>query len=133
MSTVVKSATASMDTTTGMFAGQITGKIAGEDIPIVSPCHIRADGKIYRASGAAADPNARISGWNPRAAKAGQACTLVSAPTVFKYSDEGLTPGNILFLSATTPGLLDTAATTGDAVGCAECIDASNIRVTRFL
>lgn len=132
MATVAKSARASFDVSTGMVAGQISGKRCGEDIPsAVTPCHIRADGLIYKASGAAADANARISGWSTKAAKKGKPLTLYSAPAVAKYSDEGLTPGNMLYLGAA--GALDTVAQTGDDVGCAECIDASNIRITRFI
>lgn len=132
MATVVKSARADFDASTGMIAGQISGKRCGEDIPSpVTPCHIRADGLIWRASGAAADANARISGWSTKKAKKGQALTLWSAPVVAKYADETLVPGNILYLGAN--GALDTAPTVGDAVGTAECIDASNIRITRFI
>lgn len=132
MATVVKSAKASFDASTGMIAGQISGKRCGEDIPsAVTPCHIRADGKIYKASGAAADANARITGWSTHAAKSGQPLTLWSAPSVAKYADETLTPGNLYYLGAN--GALDTVATTGDAVGTAEAIDASNIRIIRFI
>lgn len=130
MAVVVKSAKASPDVSTGLVAPQISGKRCGEDIPsAMMPCHIRADGKIYKASGAAADANARISGWSTRPSKINQALTLMGVGLVGRYSDGNLTPGNIYYLGAA--GALDTVATVGDAVGCCEAIDAYNIRVTR--
>jgi hypothetical protein len=132
MATVVKSSKASVDTTTGMVAPIVSGLRAGEDIPSpMTPCQIKADGKVWRASGAAADSNARIAGWSTRAnVKAGAAVTLMGVGLVGKYADGTLTPGNVYYLSATT-GALDTVATTGDAVGCVQAIDAYNVRVTR--
>jgi hypothetical protein len=131
MAPVTKSSKASPDATTGMVAPIVSGKRAGEDILTpMTPCQIKSDGKVYRASGAAADSNARIAGWSTRAnVKAGQAITLMGVGLLGKYADETLTPGQILFLGTT--GALDTAATTGDTVGCAQAVDGSNIRVTR--
>lgn len=132
MAAVAKSAKASFDASTGMIGAQLTGLIAGEDIPsAVMPCQIKADGKVWKASGAAADANAVIAGWSTRKAKAGQPITLWGAPSVAKYADGTLTPGAKLYLGAA--GALDTAATTGDAVGIAQAIDDSNIRLTRLI
>jgi hypothetical protein len=128
---VTKSANASVDATTGMVAPQVSQKILGEDIASpMTPLTMHADGMLYRATAAAANANARIFGWSTRAGKAGQPMTVYGVGVVGKYSDEGLTPGNILFLGETA-GTLSSIATTGDAVGCAQAIDASNIRVTR--
>lgn len=129
MAAVAKSAKASFDASTGMVAPQITGLVAGEAIAsAVTPCRIHTDGKVYKASGAAADANARVAGWNTRGnIKAGQPVTLYGLGAVAKYSDGNLTPGALLYLGAA--GALDTAATTGDALGVAQAIDADNIRI----
>jgi hypothetical protein len=127
---VVKSASASPDTSTGMVAPQVSHRILGEDIGSpMTPLEMRADGLLYRASGAAADSHARIFGWSTRSGKAGQTMTVYGLGLVGKYADETLTPGAILFLG--TGGTLSSTASVGDAVGCAQAIDASNIRVTR--
>jgi hypothetical protein len=131
MAAVTKSAKASADATTMMIAPQITGLLAGEPIPPCSPCEIRADGRAWRASAAAADTHAAVAGWCPKQVQTGQPVTLFGVGLVMKYSDGLLTPGQRLYLAAAAPGALDTAATVGDAVGLAQAIDANNIRVTR--
>jgi hypothetical protein len=128
---VTKSAAASRDTTTGMIAPQSSNDILGEDIAAPGvPLRMHTDGKLYRATAAAANASARIYGWSTRAAKAGMSMTTVGVGAIFKYSDEGLTPGAIYYL-AETVGALSSIATTGDAVGCCQAKDESNIRITR--
>lgn len=127
---VVKSANASPDASTGMVAPQVSHRIAGVDIPgPMTPLEMRADGLLYPASGAAADSHARIFGWSTRKCKAGATCTVYGLGLVGKYADETLTPGAVLYLG--TGGTLSSTASVGDAVGCAQAIDASNIRITR--
>jgi hypothetical protein len=130
---VAKSAKASFDASTGMVAPQITGLIAGEAIAsAVTPCRIHTDGKVYKASGAAADASARIAGFNTRGnIKAGQPVTLYGLGAVAKYSDGALTPGAVLYLG--TGGILSSTASVGDTVGIAQAIDADNIRITRSI
>jgi hypothetical protein len=48
-----------------------------------------------------------------------------------RYAASGLTPGALLYLS--TAGGLDTAATTGDTTGIAQAINATDIRIVRFI
>lgn len=131
MALVTRDAAASMDASTGMFAPQITGLIAGEDIDAAAPCYIKAaDGKAYMSNGTAANEAAKIDGFNPRGSvKTGQPVTLVGKGARFRYGS-ALTPGARYFIGATA-GRLDTAATTGDAVGVAAAINATDIRVTR--
>lgn len=132
MALITRASTASMDASTGMFAPQITGLIAGEDIDAAAPCYIAsADGKVYMADGTAADAKAVLAGFSPRAAKAGQPITLFGAGARFSYGT-GLTPGAKLYIGA-TKGRLDAAATTGDAVGVAQVITSTDIRVTRMI
>jgi hypothetical protein len=119
-----------MDASTGMFAPQITGLIAGENIDSAAPCYIKSsDGKVYMSNGTAANEAAEIVGFSPRAAKTGEPLTLFGDGARFHYSS-GLTPGDKYFIGATA-GRLDTAATTGDAVGVAQAITATDIRVIR--
>jgi hypothetical protein len=119
-----------MDTSTGMFAPQITGMVAGEDLTVAAPCYIKAsDGKVYQSNGTAAAEAAKVDGFTPRAVKANQPVTLFGKGARFSYGS-GLTIGATLYVAATAGGL-DTAATTGDAVGVARVLTATDIRVIR--
>jgi hypothetical protein len=131
MALVTRNSDASMDATTGQFAPQITGLICGEDIDPAAPCYIETDGLVYMFDGTAANNKAVLAGFSPRAAKTGQPITLFAVGARFSYGS-GLTPGAKLF-GAATKGRLDTAATTGDAVGVAQAITATDIRVTRSI
>lgn len=130
MALVTRDSAASMDVSTGSMAPQVSGLIAGEDLEI-GPCYIKAsDGKAYASNGTAANEAAKTDGWNPRpGVKAGQPVALYGTGTRFRYGT-GLTPGARYFIGATA-GRIDTAATTGDAVGVAAAINATDIRVTR--
>lgn len=124
---VAKSANAGVDATTAMVGPQVSGLLLGEDVGAGTPLYVKNDGKLWKASGAAANAAADCAGFSARAGKAGQACTLYGAGVVFKYSDGGLTPGQRLFLG--TGGTLSSTASVGDAVGIARAVDDSNIRV----
>lgn len=103
---------------------------AGEALLAVAPCYIKAaDGLVYQSNGTAANAAAGFDGFTPRAYGIGEAVTLMGVGAQFGYST-GLTPGATLYIAATA-GRLDTAATTGDAVGVAKAINATMIRVTR--
>jgi hypothetical protein len=123
---------ASADASTLMFAPQVTGLIAGEDL-LVGPCYIKsADGKVYMSNGTALNEAAEFVGFNVRSnVKAGQPVTLYGLGTRLRYAT-GMTPGDILYIGATA-GRLDTAATTGDtaAGGTAQVITSTDIRIIR--
>jgi hypothetical protein len=120
-----------MDATTGMYASQITGLLAGEDLLCAAPVYIKSsDGKLYLSNGTAANEAAEIVGFTARAAKAGEPVTVFGVGARFRYAASGLTPGDKYYIGATA-GRLDTAATTGDAVGVAQAITATDIRVIR--
>lgn len=130
MALITRATNASMDASTGMFAPQITGLVAGEDLDAAAPCYIKSsDGKVYMSNGAAANEAAEVVGFTPRAVNSGEPVTLFGHGARFRYGT-GLTPGNILYIGATA-GRLDAAATTGDAVGVAQVITSTDIRVTR--
>lgn len=128
MAAVTRKTNVGMDASTAQFAPQITGLVAGEDIAVGAPCYIKAaDGKIYNSNGTAANEAAKVDGFSPRNAKAGQALTLYGRGTRFGWST-GLTPGQPLYLG-TTAGGLDTAATVGGTVPIARAINDTDIRV----
>lgn len=134
MALVTVSAVAGLDASSGMYAPQISDDlVAGEDLgsatSIVTPCYIKSDGKVYMTNATATGEAARLAGFTARFTKTGEPVTLFGIGTKFEYAT-GLTPGASLFLGATA-GRLDTVATTGDAVGVAQAITATAIRVTR--
>ena len=132
MALVTRSSDASLDATTGMKAPQLTGLLAGENIDAVAPCYIKSsDGKLYMSNGTAANEAAEFVGVSAAAARAGEAVTVFGLGARFRYGT-GLTPGDVLYIAATA-GRLDTAATTGDAVGVAQVITSTDIRVTRVI
>lgn len=130
MTLVTRSASAQMDVSTGKFAPQITGLYAGEDIDVAAPCYIKsADGKLWMSDGTAANEAAEFVGFSARAAKADEPVTVFGLGARFRYGS-GLTPGDLFYIAATA-GRLDDAASVGDAVGVAQVIDTTDIRVTR--
>jgi hypothetical protein len=130
MSLVTRTTKAGMDASTGMYAPQLTGLIAGEALDVVAPCYIKSsDGLVYMSNATSANEAAEVVGFTPRAVAIGQPVTLFGIGARFRYGT-GLTPGNVLYLGATA-GRLDTAATTGDAFGYAVVITATDIVIIR--
>jgi hypothetical protein len=131
MALVTKAADVGIDAASAEFAAQIAGDLyAGEALGAVDACHIKTDGKVYRSNGTAANEAAKFDGFTPCAYAAGEAVTLYGAGARFRYGS-GLTIGTDLFV-ATTPGGLDTAATTGGVRAVARVITATDIRCTRI-
>jgi len=129
MALITRSANASIDASTGMFAPQLTGLYAGEDLDAAAPCYVKSDGKIYMSDGTAANAAAAVDGFAPRACKSGQPITLFGEGARFQYGT-GLTPGATFYVGA-TKGRLDGTATTGDAAGIARVVTATDIIVLR--
>jgi hypothetical protein len=128
---VTRAADASFDASTGMVAPQVSQRILGADVAgALIPLRMASDGMLYPASAAAANANARIFGWSTRKGRAGEPMSVYGLGAVGRYSDEGLTPGAIYYLGETA-GASSSIATTGDAVGCLQAIDAANVRITR--
>jgi hypothetical protein len=133
MALVTQAVDLSIDASQALTAPQISGDlIAGEDLLAGAPCYIKnSDGLVYQSNGTAANEAAGFDGFTARAVKAGQALTLFGIGARFRYAAAGgLTPGAKLYIGATA-GRLDTAATTGDAVGVARAINDTDIRITR--
>ena len=99
---------------------------AGETLDAADACTLR-DGRVYKASGAAADANARIFGWTAGPASAGEAVTLYDHVTI-EYGT-GLSMGTLFYLSGDTPGGLDTEPSTGGTVPCAVALDSTRVHV----
>lgn len=131
MALITRSASASMDAISGAKTPKLSGDLyAGEALDAAAPCYIKAsDGLVYMSNGTSANEAAKIDGFTARAVASGQPVTLVGRGAIFSYGT-GLTPGARYYIG-TTAGRLDTAATTGDAVGVAAAINATDIRVTR--
>jgi len=135
MALVTVSATAGFDAVSALYAPQISdGLVAGADIGSssqpITPCYIKgSDGKAYPSNATAADELAVFAGFAVRFTKTGEPVTLFGVGLKFEYA-AGLTPGTKLFLAATA-GRLDTAATTGDALGVVQCVTATMVRVIR--
>jgi hypothetical protein len=120
-----------IDTSTAMFAAQISGLLLGANVNSGAPCYVKAaDGNVYPSDGVAANEAAKFDGFTPRAGVAGQAITLFGIGARFHYAaSAGLTPGQDLFIAS--GGGLDTAATTGGVRAIARAIDDTDIRVTK--
>lgn len=130
MSLVTRSSSASLDVSTAMYAPQLTGLVAGEDIDVAAPCYIKSsDGYVYMSNGTLANEAAEFAGFSAREAKSGQPVTLYGLGTRFRYGS-GLTPGDVYYIAA-TKGRLDTAATTGDTMGVCVAVTSQDVIVTR--
>jgi hypothetical protein len=134
MAIVVRSANASLDANQKrqVLAGNA---YAGEALEAVAPCYIKSsDGKVYMCDGAANNEAAEFIGFTPRAVALGEPVTLYGWGTRFQYST-GMTPGTILYIRDADAyydaGNLDTSATTGDTLGTAVALTATDILVTR--
>jgi hypothetical protein len=92
-----------LDVSTGAFAVQISGLVAGEDIAIGDACYIADDGLVYLSDGSVMGPANAVFGFAPRAVDSGEPITLFGFGSRFAYG-ASLTPGQMLYLSETTPG-----------------------------
>lgn len=101
--------------------------IAGEALAAGDACYIKSDGKAWKATGAAANAAAVVRGFAAKDTQVGEAITIYHNVN-FRYG-AGLTPGADYYLSGTTAGGLDTAASTGGTVPIAYAVDATRIHV----
>ena len=132
MALLTRASTASVDTSTAMFAAQVAGLVAGENIDGCAPCYVKAsDGKIYMSNGTANNAAAKVDGFSAQACKAGSGVTLLGPGVRMSYGT-GLTIGSLYYVGATA-GRLDTAATTGGLVAVAKAITATDIVVVSLV
>ncbi len=122
-------ATVSLDASTGMFAPQVAGLIAGQTIDAGAACYIKtADKKIWMSDGTAANEAAEFVGISARKATAGEPVTVVGLGARFRHYGSGLGPGDKYFVAA-TPGRFDTAATVGGLTAVVRAITDTDIVV----
>jgi hypothetical protein len=125
MAAVTLTGTPSLTTTVPDPTHHIPGLLAGEAIFAGALCYIKSDGKVWLATGAAANAAAKVRGMALQAAAVGEACSLYHGIRV-RYG-AGLTPGADLFLS--TGGLIVDAATTGGTAPIGYVVSATVIEV----
>ena len=117
----------SIDAATAMYAGQISGLVAGEDIAEGDFTKIRAsDGRLIRTTGVAGEV---VAGMAPRTARTGEPLTIYGINTRAGYGT-ALTPGQALYLSATAGRLGDAAAVAGNPP-VAVAVNATDILIIR--
>lgn len=125
MAAVTLTGTPSLATVVPCQAHQIPGLLAGEAIFAGALCYIKSDGKVWLATGAAANAAAKVRGMAMQAAAVGESVTLYHGVRV-RYGS-GMTPGADLFLS--TGGLIVDTATTGGTAPIGFVVDATRIDV----
>ena len=114
------------DASTGHFATQISGLVAGEPINAGAPVEIHADGRLYNASGAGA-----FVGISLRTVKTrGQGLTVKGVGQVFRASNGQLTPGKTYYVD--TNGQFSDTATAIDTQGALFAFDANDLVVARI-
>lgn len=127
MSAVAKSGTPSLSTPNPADNCRVGPLVAGEAIAAGDACYVKSDGKAWLSTGAAANAAAKVHGFAVEAVPAGAKVTLYHDVNL-RYG-AGLTPGAAYFLSGTTAGGLDTAASTGGTLTVAFAVDATRVRV----
>lgn len=93
--------------------GQITGQTAGEALGAWDWVYLKSDGKLYKATGAAASAPAQAVGLVPRACAAGETGVTIYFGDVTVNYGSGLAPGASVYLSGTVAGGIADAASTG--------------------
>jgi hypothetical protein len=113
----------------GLDAGsqKIPALICGEAIAAGDACYIKNDGTIWRSTGAAVAAAAKVRGFAPTKANAGEVLTLIK-DCALNYG-AALTPGASYFLSGTVVGGLADVASTGGTGEIAYAVDATCIQV----
>lgn len=128
MADIAKSGTPSVSSVLPGQDKTISGLLAGEAIAAGDACYIKsADGKVWKATGAAANAAAKVDGFAAFAAPVGEAVTLVF--DVNFYYGSGMTPGARIYLSGATAGAIADAASTGGTAPIGFVVDATRVRV----
>lgn len=128
MANIALSARAGYDTSTALFAGQISGLKTEVDVSAGQALMVSAAGGFRLFDG-----SRPFVGIAPETVKAGEPLTVYGLNVRFKLSDGNLTPGMSIFLNAT--GGYDTAATAADAQGALIAVtkyDAMILRVGKL-
>lgn len=129
MALVTKGSVISPDANSIGNGNRLSGFVAGEAIAVGDLCRIHSDGTVMLTNATAANASAEVWGMALTAAAIGQPVTLAQWGARIRYGS-GLTIGATLYAGATA-GRLDTAPTTGDAVGVAKVVTATDIILVR--
>jgi hypothetical protein len=128
MALITGSANVSIDPVTAQFAPQISGLNAGEALKAGAFCFVASDGDVEETDIASGSSTLGVTA---RQVNSGEPVTLFGVGTRIGRFSAGMTPGTLLFLSATDPGSLEDAATACDKKGSALVVSATDIVVTR--
>lgn len=109
-------------------AQKLRATVCGEAIAKGDALCLRPDGKLWRATGAAANANAKVHGFAPTACDVNEVLTPIYHCIISGYA-AGLTPGAPLFLSGTVAGGLADVASTGGTGVVAHAISTTDIVV----
>lgn len=124
MPNISLSARASFDASTTLYAFQVSGKLAGEDVLMGQPVYIKqSDDRVYKLAAGQV-----FVGIAARNAKAGQPVTVYGPGTRFHASDTALT-ANVYYAGA--GGVISDAATTDDAQGAFIRVSPNDLMVIR--
>ncbi len=110
----------------GPQVNSLSGLISGEVLAAGDACYIKSDGKVWLATGTAANAAAKVFGYACQQVNANEAITLFWNLR-WRYG-AGLTPGTAIYLSA-TPGALSDVATTGGTAPIGVVVDANVVYV----
>jgi hypothetical protein len=132
MANVTIASTASLDAVSARAVPFISGLVAGEDLLAAAPCYIKSDGKVYMTVTTVATiaTVADCDGFTADAVSSGQPVTLFGKGARFNYGSS-LTPGALLYASATKGRLADAVVLTNDVSPLARVISTTDIVVIR--
>lgn len=108
--------------------------LAGEDLTAGDACRVHTDGKVYKTDGTGtgtAGTTAEVHGWVVQGAKTANSEPVTLYHDVDLNYATGLTPGALLYRSATVKGGLQTTAPGTFTDPVAVAVDATRIRAGR--
>lgn len=128
MAEVTKTGTPTPSNPLAVANNSITGLLAGEALAAGDAVYLKgADGRVWKATGAAANAAAKARGFAAKAADAGFPCTVLTRGVHLAYgplvSAVAVAAGSDLYLSGTVAGGLADAASTGGTTPIAYVID----------
>lgn len=131
MADITKLSTASMDAISAMRSDYFSGLTAGSAIAVADAVYIDSNGEVQQAIASVVSTGSLVAfiGLAPKAVEDGQPITVFGRGARFGYGS-GLTPGQVLFVSASVAGALTATANTGD-MPVAICVSTTDIQIIR--
>jgi len=112
----------------GTGPDQTVGLTAGAALGAHDACYVNADGKVYPATGAAANAAANVHGYAAKAYPIGARNVCLQHGGFNSAYGSGLTPGTTVFLSGTVAGGIADAASAGGTKKLGFVVDATRVR-----